>query len=549
MTRFRLSTLLALFALMTAASAPAATHLVLPDGTGDFPTIQDALDAAVSGDEILLGDGTFSRGGNHNLRYHGKDVTVRSQSGTASACILELTTSYGPPAVVFEPGDGPGAVLRDVTITSTPVANALLTTSGSPTIDGVRFDGFPRSAIASTGGAPVVRNAVFTNGRLPTAWFDGGSPTLSDCLFEANALNSSSGVVLLTSAASGVVERCTFRDNVKVPVATGAMVDLVHAFAQVTDCDFLDNPGAAVRLDAYSAPGGVTVEDCRMESNDYGMLSWSRSDGVPPVITIRRTTASGGRFVGFDIHGPTHLTIEDVVLEGNHRGLLNTGSNALGWVVMRNTRVSGNVYEGMRTSAATVEIENCEFVGNGLRGAALYASGLAPRTATIRNCLFAGHTFRGLEIDRYDDALVEDATVANNGGLSSNSHGLYVGQSTAAVVRRTVVWDNCSPGGVEVKLEPTASISFECSDVPAGAIDGTGTVTFTDAIDADPLFCSPIDCSLLPSTAGVYSVRGNSPLLQQPCGLIGGLGAGCAIATSASSLESSTWARVKARYR
>ena len=42
----------------------ATTYLVNPEGTGDFPTIQAAIDAVVDGDIIELNDGTFTGDGN-----------------------------------------------------------------------------------------------------------------------------------------------------------------------------------------------------------------------------------------------------------------------------------------------------------------------------------------------------------------------------------------------------------------------------------------------------------------------------------------------------
>jgi len=48
-------------ATLTLPSANAATYVVTPDGTGDFPTIQAAIDAAVTGDVIQLTDGVFHR--------------------------------------------------------------------------------------------------------------------------------------------------------------------------------------------------------------------------------------------------------------------------------------------------------------------------------------------------------------------------------------------------------------------------------------------------------------------------------------------------------
>ena len=67
--------------LLVASAASADTFLILPDGSGDFPAIQDAIDDAASGDAIVLGDGTFVGERNRNLDFLGKNLTLRSQSG------------------------------------------------------------------------------------------------------------------------------------------------------------------------------------------------------------------------------------------------------------------------------------------------------------------------------------------------------------------------------------------------------------------------------------------------------------------------------------
>src|SRR5688572_15293090 len=75
--------------LFLASAVSAATHHVLPNGTGDFAKIQDAIDAAVSGDEIVLGDGTFLGTRNRDLLFLGKNLTLRSQSGDPALCTLD----------------------------------------------------------------------------------------------------------------------------------------------------------------------------------------------------------------------------------------------------------------------------------------------------------------------------------------------------------------------------------------------------------------------------------------------------------------------------
>ncbi|MBN2172256.1 MAG: hypothetical protein JW819_13125, partial [Candidatus Krumholzibacteriota bacterium] len=45
--------------LAAAMPAAAATYHVNPAGTGDYPTIQEAVNACVDGDSILLADGIY----------------------------------------------------------------------------------------------------------------------------------------------------------------------------------------------------------------------------------------------------------------------------------------------------------------------------------------------------------------------------------------------------------------------------------------------------------------------------------------------------------
>lgn len=67
----------------------AEVYLVNPEGTGDFPTIQAAIDWASDGDVIELTDGIFRGDGNRDVEYFGRVITIRSQSGVAGACVID----------------------------------------------------------------------------------------------------------------------------------------------------------------------------------------------------------------------------------------------------------------------------------------------------------------------------------------------------------------------------------------------------------------------------------------------------------------------------
>ena len=63
---------------LTAERGVCRTIMVRVDGSGDYPTIQVAIDNAVDGDEVVLEPGTYTGPGNRNLNFKGKAVRVRS---------------------------------------------------------------------------------------------------------------------------------------------------------------------------------------------------------------------------------------------------------------------------------------------------------------------------------------------------------------------------------------------------------------------------------------------------------------------------------------
>lgn len=98
--------------------AASTTYLVNPDGSGDFATIQDAAYAAVAGDVIELGRGTFTGPGNHDVTFVGKAITIRSQTGNPLDCVVDAQGSETNEArgFLFDQFETPASLLEGVTI-------------------------------------------------------------------------------------------------------------------------------------------------------------------------------------------------------------------------------------------------------------------------------------------------------------------------------------------------------------------------------------------------------------------------------------------------
>ena len=62
---------------------------IQPDGNGDFPTIQDAVDEVAEGTIVRLGDGVFTGDRNRDIDPQGKNLIFRSASFDPDSCIID----------------------------------------------------------------------------------------------------------------------------------------------------------------------------------------------------------------------------------------------------------------------------------------------------------------------------------------------------------------------------------------------------------------------------------------------------------------------------
>jgi hypothetical protein len=239
--------------------ASATTYLVLPDGTGDFETIQAAVDAAVDNVEIELGNGVFSGLGNTNVSIENKFITIRSQSNDPHQCIIDCDVQRGNDTRAFS---------------VTAADNA------GPLIQGITM----RDGFAGLGGAIFLNgslrltNCIFLDNEsnsggalhmfLPDLAKDGGlggfNVEIDACDFIGNAAVFQGGAIAHVNPATNlIITNSRFFRNVSE--FGGAIYSTISA-PQITGTIFAKNHATA-QGGAVVFVGGATVSQCTFVLN------------------------------------------------------------------------------------------------------------------------------------------------------------------------------------------------------------------------------------------------------------------------------------------
>lgn len=306
---------------LLAAPASAASFLIRPDGSGDFPTIQAALEVAADGDTVLLANGIFLGEGNRDLDFHGRGLTLRSAAGSADSCAIDCQGSEMSPhrAAWFHGDEDSTAAIEDLTILRGWVpgnGGAILHEPLTEQVWGPRVSRCVfRENHARAGGAIAVgatqnsyptifriTNCLFARNSASTAGGaiqEGPGPALQivSCRFDTNSANVAGGAIARPWDREGTVEHSQFHGN-SAPL--GGAIDYATGYYVARDpgtkrqgghlvngCVFASNSaqrGGAVSLGVRAAPMFTGCDFSDNEANDGGALFCAR-DGWPDFVS------------------------------------------------------------------------------------------------------------------------------------------------------------------------------------------------------------------------------------------------------------------------
>lgn len=331
--------------------------VVRPDGTGDHPTIQAAIDAADDHYIIELADGVFTGSGNRNMNTQGKTLTIRSQSMDPTICIIDLQGTEQDRALAFSfvSQETPNTRIEGITVKNgyesdgqggSGSVGAVFTRDGaSPTIEGCIFSGNYASALHLRGGSPAIIRCTFTSNSATS----GGAVTTSsctavftECVFQNNEATYAGGAVFSSgclyysctftgnsalryggacSIGSGEFHNCSFSDNVATDTDLGkGGAILVGRWVYLDSCTFSDHEasrGGSIHCEELST---LTMQNCmirRSHATRRGGAIHSWRDSEVAITESIISDCSAGDYGGAISAEWKRLTLERVTLVRN----------------------------------------------------------------------------------------------------------------------------------------------------------------------------------------------------------------------------------------
>jgi len=499
---------------------------VAPDGSGDFATIQDAVDSIPWCDVVELTDGTFTGPGNRDIDFGGKILTVRSQSGSPHSCVIDCE-GLGR-GFHFHSGEKAWCGVENLTVTGGQAASggAVLCQSASPTI---------RGCVMAANSAAVSGGAVCC---------DDADPAIESCTLVGNSAPEGAGIrCVLSSPAveksviamspAGEAVSCDSTSSPELACCdvygngggdwTGCIQGLEGSdgnFSQ--DPVFCDPDSADFRLDSsspcVSAPGCGRVGALGVGCWQY--RAW-HVPGDAPTIQAGVDSASAGDtvLVACGTYAEADLSLKSGIVLRSETGQADC--------VTIDAQGEGRVFWCVGVDS-TASIEGLTLTGgaaNGVvwpdnTGGAMYCEN---SSLAISGCVFDDNSaaYGGAVTLRYSSPAITQCTFVYNSASGSGA-GIYSSYSTLHLENSIIALS----GDGEAVDGYQGSAQITCSDLYGNAGgDWVGWIAGKDTtggnFSADPCFCEPF--------TGHVTVTSPCAPDSSPagCGLVGALGVGC----------------------
>ncbi|UCG60015.1 MAG: right-handed parallel beta-helix repeat-containing protein [Phycisphaerales bacterium] len=250
------------------------TITVDDDRPADYNNIQAAIDAAVSGDTVIVSDGFYRGEGNRGLDFDGKAITLQSRNGPL-ACIIDCQKRGR--GFYFHNREGHSSIVDGFTITN---------------------------------GAESQGAGVYCYNR--------STPTIINCIIRGNSANSQGGGMCCSYNSGAALANCIIRDNSAEYVGGG--VYCYDSTLSIVDSAIINNTSGSYGAGLYSGESSLTLTSSTLDGNAAGYngggLYCERSSPIIANCTFGNNTANS-RGAGIYCSYDTSPLVTNCTFSGN----------------------------------------------------------------------------------------------------------------------------------------------------------------------------------------------------------------------------------------
>jgi len=348
--------------LLTTAPAQSRTWRVMPDGTGDAPTIQAAIDSAQAGDEVLLAPGTYSwtTQGTSLDKFGGSMIEIKAG--------VSLRGEEGPESTILD-AEGYGRVILcqdvgEIRIEGLTVTGGARISTSSETSNG--------GGICSLGNSrPTISNCIVRENYIDTGGGGDGAgiyaeqATIIDCEIFGNSCHDSGGGIYILQ---GSVSECIIRNN-GLYLGQGGGAGICAGQASITNCEIFDNSGGPGVFSGGGISGGSSVSGCTIRNNrvfgDFQVSAGGINSGAN--ISDCRIEGNSAWSGYYDVIGGGSVL---------YNGSMSRCSLFDSDIVCSGNSISNCIFGGSAT------ITNCTLVASSINGGSVSSSILANTTCS-----------------------------------------------------------------------------------------------------------------------------------------------------------------------
>ncbi len=482
-----------LFALVLSAPASAHTTWYVDDDTcpaaGDgsagnpFCSIHAGIDAAVSGDEVVVAPGTYPE----SVNLSGKAITLRS-TDPADPAVVVTTVIDGTGndyAVQCVSGEGAGTILSGFVVTGGAVAGMLIDSS-SPTVNACSFAGNGDDGVhVVNNSSPTFHGCSIASNPDAGMVVDASSPTVNACFFSNNSNDG-----MLVNDGSPTVTGSSFIANGTLIKQNGDLrgdgieVNGLASNATVTGCVFTTQQTGILLVGG----GSATVTDSRFSGSRGGWGIDKRPGGD---LTVAKCSFAEGD------SGLQFATVDDTVI------VTDCTFSKHEWAGIRVNLSNGGVVQ--LTDCTITDSGRTEFDTNFLVGGLTFSNGVRNIDATVTRCTFTNNLRSAIEVGSQQSGTltITDCVFRNNDFPGSGSGGIRRRNDNEEVVPTitgSVFFAN-TPDDIDVaftdgggnafgSLYPPPSLPTVAAPV-LGDLDGDGDVDLLDFVQFQVAFTGP----------------------------------------------------------